>query len=235
MQKNTVDTKAARELLSRHHILKHLFPSLIERLLEECEICSFEENQSIFIKGDEGDALYGILSGKVRISVISLEGKEIILNIMGQGELFGEIALLDEGPRTADATAQTDCQLIRLRRTCFVDEMRVNSDLAIGVIQLLCERLRWISDGAESMALLNAPARLAKCLLNLAATYGVEEESGTRIAMKINQEELGRMIGARRESVSTQMSKWRTENLLSLEKGTIILRDLNVFRAISGM
>ena len=117
MQKNTVDTKAARELLSRHHILKHLFPSLIERLLEECEICSFEENQSIFIKGDEGDALYGILSGKIRISVISLEGKEIILNIMGQGELFGEIALLDEGPRTADATAQTDCQLIRLRRT----------------------------------------------------------------------------------------------------------------------
>src|SRR6516165_11150551 len=129
-------------LLRGHPLFRQLPPAVLERLGSYMKRRSLTRGAAIFAKGDPGIGLMGVLKGAVKISVPSVDGRDIVLNIIHEGEIFGEIALLDGHPRTADATAMTDCELMVIERRDFIPFLSSHSELMMKVIKTLCSRLR---------------------------------------------------------------------------------------------
>ena len=186
----------------------------------------------IFNKGDPGDCLYGILAGRVRIYSASPEGAEIMLNVMEQGELFGEIALLDGSTRTASAAAMEQADLLRIHRAHFLPYVKANSDLILAMLTLLCQRLRWSTSVIEDAAFLTFPARLAKRLLVLAEHYRRSQEH--EITVPLSQHELGSMVGAGRETINKQLALWRSAGIVDTGRGAVVIRNCEALRALVG-
>ena len=136
-----------RQLLSKHFLISTMPERAIDDLVKFSSVARFEPHRLIFSKGDPGDCLYGILVGRVRIYSTSPEGAEIMLNVMEQGELFGEIALLDGSTRTASAAAMEQVDLLRIHRAHFLPYLKANPDLIVAMLTLLCQRLRWTTSG----------------------------------------------------------------------------------------
>ncbi|MBV9523838.1 MAG: Crp/Fnr family transcriptional regulator, partial [Alphaproteobacteria bacterium] len=138
----------------------------------------------------------------MRISAPAPDGREIVLNTIREGEIFGEIALLDGKERTADATAQGACELLVIDRRSFVPFLRKNPEVSLRLIAVLCERLRRTTEQVEDMLFRDLPSRLAKKLIELAAAGGERDAAGRRIATRLSQRLLGTMIGMSRESIN---------------------------------
>jgi CRP-like cAMP-binding protein len=182
-----------------------------------CTTHALGPDELLFQKGDSGDALYGIRRGRIRISSGSEAGRAMTLNILGSGDVFGEIALLDGRPRTAEARALERCELFALRRRDFMAFLEGNPSVAVSVIELLCERLRWMSDRVEEAALVPVEVRLARRVLMLAQDYGSD--------VQISQHELGQFIGVSRERVNRQLRRWKRDGLVSVGRSRIGLLD----------
>jgi CRP-like cAMP-binding protein len=146
-----------RQLLSKHFLISTMPEGALDDLVKFTTVARFEPHRVIFSKGDKGDCLYGILSGRVRIYSNSAEGAEIMLNVLERGELFGEIALLDGSTRTAIAAAMEQADLLRIHRTHFLPYVKANPDLILAMLTLLCQRLRWTSSVIEDAAFLAFP------------------------------------------------------------------------------
>ena len=208
-------------------------PEQRARVLAFAQERSFKNGQIIFQRGDPGGALMAVLAGRVRISLGSEDGKEMVLAIMEPGQVFGEIALLDGKGRTADAWAMGDCRLMVLHQRDFQPFVEREPGLALRLMRVLCERIRRANGVYESMALLDLPARLARLLLQLEQTHGEPAAGGRRIALKLSQAELGNLIATSRESVNKQLKAWQDRGLVGRERGRLVLRDLPALRAIS--
>ena len=172
----------------------------------------------IFERGDPGIGLIGVLAGTVKISVGSAEGREVVLNIIREGEVFGEIALLDGHPRTADATAMTDCDLVVIERREFVTFLRSQPDIALKLLEILCARLRRSSEQVQDVTFLNLSVRLAKALIRLVANA---ETSGRKGKVAITQREISQIVGRSRESTNKQLRAWSRRGLIKLERGSV--------------
>lgn len=213
-----------REVLSGHHLLQHLADDELEQLLVYARLERYTAGQMLFKKGDPGTSLMAILAGRVKISTLSADGEEVVLNILGPGQVFGEIALLDGKARTADATAIETSELVALDRGDFLPFLDQHSEIATRLIAVLCERLRWVSDIYDDVVFINVPARLAKKLLILAREFGVETSGGAiEINIQLSQTDLGKMMGKTRESVSKVMREWQDRGLIRVENGYIKL------------
>jgi CRP-like cAMP-binding protein len=163
---------AAKHLLRQNYLFSGLPDALLNRVAVHAQWRDCRRNETVFSQGDEGDALYGVVSGRVRISTMSPEGREVFLNIMEPGDTFGEIAVIDGLPRTAGAVALDPATLIFIKRREFLDVVECEPVLAMHLLRLFCQRLRWTSDLVEESSFLFGPARLAKRLLVLAALHG---------------------------------------------------------------
>ena len=148
------------------------------------------------------------------------DGRDIVLTIMHEGDIFGEIALLDGHPRTADATAMTDCELMVIERRDFIPFLRSQPDLAIQIIEILCSRLRRTTEQVQDVTFLNLPSRLAKTLLRLTADT---ESPGAAPKVAITQREISQIIGRSRESTNKQLRIWAKHGLIRLERGAVVV------------
>jgi CRP/FNR family transcriptional regulator, cyclic AMP receptor protein len=222
-----------KTMLARHFLLAQLSADELDRLLAMAGEREFKPGQVIFQKGDPGTSLMAVLDGRVRISAYSEDGKEIILNIIEAGGLFGEIALLDGKERTADATAMGRTRLLILDRRDFIPFLERNPKIAIRLFEVLCERVRRTSELVESVAFLDFAARLARLLLRLAETYGEETEAGVRLSLRLSQQDLGNLIATTRESVNRQLNAWQQEGLLALDQGRITIKDRDALEALT--
>jgi len=182
---------------------------------------SLIKDELIFQQGDAGDTLYAVISGQVRISVSAEDGKEIFLNIMEPGDAFGEIALIDGEPRTATATAITDVGLITIERKRFMNLMEQEPKLAIHLLHVFCERLRWTSGLVEDAAFLDVPSRLAKRLLKLCERHGNLTDRG--IQVDISQSELAQFLNVSRQKVNKYLQEWRKAGAIELARGKIVV------------
>jgi CRP-like cAMP-binding protein len=218
-------TTDKRDLLARHYMFCDVDPAVVDRVAELGVTIRLKSGQELFRKGDEGNALFGVLSGKVCISSRAPNGREVILNVMEPGDVFGEIALLDGLPRTADATAMDDCALIQIQRRDFIPLLEREPRLSVHLLELLCERLRWTSDMIEDSAFLSLPARLAKRLLNLAIVYGESDGPGVRIGLKLSQTGLGQMMGTSRESINRHLQDWAKNGWIQIGRSRVTLLD----------
>lgn len=212
-------------LLASHYMFKDLPPTLIDRIARMSVTKNIRAGETLFFKNDEGDALYGILDGRIRISTGTAGGQELVLNIIEKDEIFGEIALLDGKPRTADAIAITPCELMVIHRRDVRQLIEQETTLAIHFLELAGERLRWLSDRIEDAAFLDVAARLAKQLLHMAEISGEETSEGVIVKLQPSQAELGQMLGTSRISISKHLRRWRDRGWVTLKRGMILIKD----------
>lgn len=211
----------------------YLFQGLPERALERIASLAGRRHAAkgtvIFSQGDAGDALYGVVSGRVRISATGSAGQEVFLSIMEPGDTFGEIAVMDALPRTAGATALDETTLIVIRRHDFLALVEAEPQLVVQLLKLLCARLRWTSELVEESAFLSPAARLAKRLLVLTALHGrPAAEDGRELG--ISQAELARFLGHSRQSVNHYLREWQQAGWVELRRGRITIRDADALR-----
>lgn len=217
-------------VLHGHPFFSELDPAALNQLCRYASLRKFKRGATVFAKGDPGDRLFAVASGSVKMSISSMEGRGAILNIIGKGEIFGEIALLDGQSRTTDAIAQTNCELVVIGRRDFLPFVQTQPRLAMKFIALLCTRLRWTSDQIEHIILQDLPGRLASALLNLADS----QASGLAgRAIVVTQRELGEMVGMTRESINKQLREWTTRRWVRLEHGKILLLDPKALAALA--
>jgi CRP-like cAMP-binding protein len=219
-----LDHDARRAALLFSPLFQAMQPRELDEILCFAVDRRVRRGQVIFQKGDSGSFMMAVLRGRVRISAVSADGKEITLNVISPGEVFGELALLDSKPRSADATATEDTHLLVVERRQFLPFIDRNRDLALRLLAVLCERLRQTSMALEQIALLDLPARLALVLLKLAGSYGRLSASGTRIELKLSQRDLSTLVASSRESVNKQLGAWRGDGVIVMDGGFIVLR-----------
>lgn len=210
-------------LLKMNPLFAGLGDEALNSIANLCSRRQIDANEMLFQKGDRGDALYGIRRGQIRIETGTEGGGRLTLNIMGPGDVFGEIALLDGQSRTADATATEKSELYVLRRDDFLAYLEREPKISLRLIELLCQRIRWTSERMEEASLLPLNVRLAKRLCSLAADFGSE--------VHISQEQLGQYVGAARESVNRQLQEWRKQGILELRRSRVEILKLDKLEA----
>jgi CRP-like cAMP-binding protein len=227
-------TQTGREaVLAGHFLLKHLQPDELRRLAMGATPVRHAAQATIFQKGDPGDSMMAVLRGRVKICAYSSEGRELVLNIIDRGGLFGEIALLDGQPRTADAVALEEAELLVLPRARFLPFLTSNPELVTRLFGVLCQRLRQTSAHLEDAMFREAPSRLARGLLRLAETFGKPVPGGTRLDIRLSQQQIGNLIGISRESINKHLGEWREEGHLVVEGGIITIRDRAALESIA--
>ena len=217
LKSSGVDRKA---ILRDHPLFSGLSTEIIERLCAYAKMKEIKRGATIFTKGEPGQSMFAVCSGTVKISVPSSEGKDAVFNFINEGGIFGEIALLDGHPRTADAIAITKCQLMMIDRRDFLPMISSYPELATKIIDVLCTRLRHTSEQVEDIVFLDLPGRLAKALLRLA---GGRETSAKSQKIAITQREIGQVIGMSRESTNKQLRDWQRRKWIRLERGGIVI------------
>lgn len=212
-----LDRKA---LLGGHPFFKDLHRRLIEKIDAHAVARKVKAGTVLFRKGDEGSNIYAVLSGMVRITTGSTGGKDAIFGLVLPGEIFGEIAVLDGGARSADAVAVGPCELIIINRRDFIPLLYEFPALGVRFIELLCGRLRHSSEQVEDIVFLDLPLRLAKVILYLHNRIPPTKAQKT---IRITQRELSQMIGASRESTNKQLRSWEHAKILTMSRGTLVL------------
>jgi CRP/FNR family cyclic AMP-dependent transcriptional regulator len=216
-------------VLRKQPIFCDLDPEALDQLCRYAKHTTLKRGTTIVSKGDPGNSLIVVISGTIKISVSSPDGRSAILNLIGPGEIFGEVAVLDGKARTADATANSNCEIYVIDRRDFIPFVRSQPALAMKFIELLCTRLRWTSDQVEEVILQNLPGRLASALLRLTEKHKLAP-AGRTIA--ITQQEISEMVGMTRESINKQLRAWAGRNWVRLEHGAIVVLDVASLREL---
>jgi CRP/FNR family transcriptional regulator len=187
---------------------------------------SFARGATIFHQGDEGDVLYLIVRGQVRIYTVSQLGQELSVKVFRDGDFFGELALLDGQPRSASAEAMRPTTALTLHRDAFRGAIRSTPEIALSVLEELAARLRRSNIYAEHLAAHSAPQRVVRTLLDLADQHGVAERGATRIDLHLTQDDLASLAGTTRETVNRVLAGLREQGLIQIERARVSVLNL---------
>jgi CRP/FNR family cyclic AMP-dependent transcriptional regulator len=223
----TTHLDALVDLLRGSAILGHLPDSELRELAGRVHRSRYAKGEFIFRKGDEGSGLMVVVSGRVNITSVGISGDEVLLNITDPGQVFGEIALLDGEPRSADAVAASPTETLTVLRRDFLPILRGHPDAALRVMGVLTQRIRQVTSFVEDALFLDVPTRLLHRLQALANQYGeIDAKTGAvRIEHGLSQQSLGDSVGLTRVSINRQLSAWREQGLIEDGRGWITLLD----------
>ena len=208
--------KKQREQVANCILFRGLPEQQRTTLAGRARIRTFAKGEIIFRMGDSGDCLMAVLAGRVRISVASPEGREMVLAILGPDEILGEITVLDGKERTADATALDACTLAILDRREVLSFLERDPSAWLHVVEILCARLRNTDQHIAEITLLDVPARIASTLLRL-----IEQGEPMSRQVKISQSALGQLVGATRESVNKCLAEWQRSGIVQVQSSLI--------------
>jgi CRP-like cAMP-binding protein len=208
------------ELLRLHPFFSALPTKDVDTLLLRARHKRLPAGKVLFEKDDPGHGLYGVLSGRIAFTIDSRDGKALILNVLGPGEFFGEIALLDGKGRSAAAVAQTSAQLLFIARNEFLPFVRDRPEMLLHILGVVCGRLRRSTQFIADAVFLDLPQRLAKQLAVLHEEKGREGHD-----LRVSHAELAGMLGVSRERVSRQLSLWSSRGILEQGRSRLVVRD----------
>ncbi len=211
-----------------------LFDALTEEdsraLRSKVSVVKLDRGERLFAEGAEGDKLYIILSGKIKLTRAAPDGRENLLSVHGPGEMFGELSLFDPVPRTASATAVTSAELAGLAHDDLRTWLSARPDVAMHLLQALAQRLRRINDVKADLVFTDVPGRVAKALLDLAERFGVQNPEGIQVNHDLTQEELAQLVGASRETVNKALADFAARGWIQLAAKSVLVIDIDRLR-----
>jgi len=180
----------------------------------------------LFREGDEGEHVYVILDGKLKLGTASGDGRENLLSILGPGEMFGELSLFDPGPRTSTATAVTDSKLLSLSHEKLIPWLKGNPDVSLHLLARLAQRLRRTNEAVGDLVFSDVPGRVAKALIDLGSRFGKVTDEGLFVHHDLTQEELAQLVGASRETVNKALADFAGRGWLKLDGRAVLITDV---------
>lgn len=177
----------------------------------------------ICAEGSESDTMYTIVSGRVQVSLSPGDGKKIIVGVLRQGDMFGEVSLLDGGKRTATVETLERCELLSIRREDLLGFLQQNPIVAIKLLAVLAARLRGTTELIADTLMTNLPSRLAKTLLHLARAHGCNTSQGIKIDVNLYEDELAYRSAIAKEKVIAQLSVWKERGLLEVREYRLVI------------
>jgi CRP/FNR family cyclic AMP-dependent transcriptional regulator len=209
------------DLFQRVPLFEGISPAERATLSKAAQLRTYRRGDVIVRQGQPGESFFVIVRGRVAVTILSPEGREVVLNSLGEGDHFGEMALLDEEPRSATVVAQERSELAILSRDVFLDLLKSNFVLTRGLLCTFSRRLRRANATIEGLAALDVKSRLARYFRELAATRGRKAGGGWAVVVRPSQREIADTIGSSRETVSRTMSQM-TEQQLIVPKGRVV-------------
>lgn len=214
------------EVLARSGIFQGVDQEAAEALAKELEMVEARKGEVIFNEGEPGDCLYIVLSGKVKVGRRASDGRQNLIAIMGPSDMLGELSLFDPGPRTATATAVTDCRLARLRKQALRPWLTNRPEIAEQLLRVLARRLRRTNDALADLIFTDVPGRVAKNLLQMAGRFGTRDGGVLRVTHDLTQEEIAQLVGASRETVNKALADFASRGWIRLEPRSVVIMDL---------
>jgi CRP-like cAMP-binding protein len=186
--------------------------------------------EAVVWEGETGGSLFLIVSGYFKALTTGVGGKELVFSVMGPGEVFGELSVLDGQPRSATIVALQSGELAVLERDALLALLHSSSAVAIELLLEVCQRLRHLSRRCENLSSLAVPARLAEVLVALADRHGHSRGACIQIPVRLSQQELANMVGASRETINKQLKSWSEVGIIRRESGCIVISNLTALR-----
>ena len=211
------------DFLGRVPLFASSKPVHLSEIVQKLTTRNYRRGEVIFHQDDPGSALHIIKKGQVKINTMSTEGEEAILAILTDGDFFGELSLLDDKPRSANAVAMEITQTLALQRQEFMDILGRHPEMVSDILASLADRLRNTDHLLEDALFLDLPARLAKRLLDLAEKHGIRTEKGLEIDLRLTQQELAAALGVSRVALNKQLGLLQDGGLVSIETRRIII------------
>ena len=224
--------EAVLRLIGKQSMLSLVPEADLRALVRQGTVRPFREREIIIAHGDEGRTVMVVLQGYVKLSAMTPGGREVVLEIAGPGRVFGELAMLNDWPRTADASALSPARVLSIDGAQFVRALARSPEALFAVIRLLSQRLRVTTEQVTDSVALPAGARLAKAMMHLAALHSHHVKEGLRIDLPLSQRELGGMTGLTRESINKHLSTWRDAGWVALSGRSLTLRDVGALQAL---
>lgn len=231
------------EVLDKHVALLRSIPLFagldaeqLGKIAQLARVQIFSPRTVVVSQGEPATALFAIVHGRLKVASCGPDGRDTVLGIMAEGEVFGEVALLDGGLRSATCTAIERCELLAIQRSEFMTLLDSSPSIAVKLLDVLAKRLRRLSQRSEDAAFLDVPSRLARSLCDLASRFGEQLRSPAqeiRISLKLSQQELGDLVGATRESVNKHLSDWTRQGLMRVQDGRMIISDIESVRRLA--
>ena len=206
-------------------IFSGLDASAADALRASMNLVKLRKGQSLFKEGDDGDHLFVVSSGKVKLGTKSIDGRENLLMILGPGDMFGELSLFDSGPRTATATAVTDSKLLALGQDKVIPWVKEHPEVSLQLLARLASRLRRTNEVVGDLVFSDVPGRVAKALIDLGVKFGEKRSEGLFVNHDLTQEELAQLVGASRETVNKALADFAQRGWLRLEARSVMILD----------
>jgi CRP-like cAMP-binding protein len=227
------DDKKALWYLKKIGLFQDLPANALTRIADTVEIREVRRRQVIYLPGDPGAAVYFVNGGRVKISKVTRDGKELTLAYRGPGEIFGELCMLEGGPREEMAEAMENAMVTEFPRDDFEKLVQAHGMLGFRLTRVMLTRRREVENKVEQLLFKDVNAKLAELLLRLGNEYGVQSPKGTLVALKITHQEMANLIGSTRETVSLTLSQFKKKGLIHTDGRKVIIADREGLRALA--
>ena len=213
------------EVLAKAGLFQGVEPEAAEALASGLTYGDYSRGESVFAEGEQGDTLFIVLTGKIKVGRRAADGRENMLSVMGPSDMFGELSLFDPGPRTATASVLTDARLASLAHTSLRPWISDRPEIAEQLLRVLARRLRRTNDALADLIFTDVPGRVAKALLGLAERFGSEDGEGLRVHHDLTQEELAQLVGASRETVNKALADFSSRGWMRVDSRAVTILD----------
>ena len=213
------------DVLAAAGLFRGVGPEAAEALASSLTESDYSRGETVFVEGEQGDTLFIVLTGKVKVGRRAADGRENMLSVMGPSDMFGELSLFDPGPRTATATVLTDARLASLAHAALRPWINDRPEIAEQLLRVLARRLRRTNDALADLIFTDVPGRVAKALLELAERFGTQEGDGVRVHHDLTQEELAQLVGASRETVNKALADFASRGWMRVDSRAVTILD----------
>jgi len=218
--------------LKKIPIFKTLSANELTTLGDNIELSEARRRRVIYMPGDPGNTVFFVISGRVKISRVTPDGKELTLAYRAAGDLFGELCMVDGGPREEMAEAVEDAILAQMPREKLDKVVSEHVEIGFAMTKMMIERRRALERKMEDLIFKDVNSKLAELLLKLSKSYGVDDDRGTMVAIKMTHQEMANLIGSTRETVSLTLSQFKRKKLIQTDSRKVIITDREGLRAL---
>ncbi len=218
----------SEDVLPMVRLFKDVPDGVRHSLLDSVSPVHIKKDQRLFERGDAGGTMYVVRTGRIEISIVTADGRKVLLNLVGPNHCFGEVSMIDNLPRSASAVAFADSSLQAISRSRYLEAVSHCPQLAVNLMAVLCERIRWASDSVEEYALLSLQRRLVRRLIVLHESIAQPDGS-----IEIAQTDLADFVGATREATNKALMQLKNAGLISQMRRKIYLKDFIILNQIA--